>query len=70
MVLHYGPDGTLDPGFATGGALRLEHPTKNGAFSLDVANCRDIAEAADGKIVLAGSAPKPYLMRLNALWRG
>ena len=47
MAAQYAPDGTLDPGFGTGGVVRIPTPSSVAA---------DVALQPDGKVVLAGRA--------------
>ncbi len=75
LVLRYAPDGTLDPSFGQGGAVRLDRRgVSDGVYPVQDNNCYAVAETPDGKIVLGGDAvsaeffdqAKFVVARLNA----
>jgi uncharacterized delta-60 repeat protein len=53
LLLRYRPDGTLDPGFGQGGAVRLDLGFLGGPAERDD-ECAAVAEAPDGKVVVGG----------------
>lgn len=60
MLVRLSPDGAPDPNFGDAGVVVLDRHSQNFARTI-------LQPLPDGKILVAGSAPKPYVARLNPL---
>lgn len=69
MLIRYNSDGSLDPGFGTGGKTTTDFSTETGFAGLHLfsAQARALAVQHDGKIIVVGSAANGQGSNIQAM---